>query len=487
MNRIIGMVSALAVGITVNATIITTINSVADLQTLATSVNAGESYKDVTVTLSGNLDLTSAGDWTPIGTTAHPFTGTFDGQGYTLTNLSADGCLDLAAGLFGVVGAGGVVKDVHIGSGTIVIKTNSDAYDSFLAGIAGRNYGTIVGCSNAALITGYGYVHARIGGIVGTNESGGSIENCYNLGTVYTSLPNVFIGGVVGYNIGAVKNCWMSCKVVTNGSTEKSYPLYGNNSGTVIGCFYAGGTSSDAITPAAVVLANKADNSTIISGNTGSGKNVLLDSRTLLGNGYWNTLCLPFSIPASGNGRSPIAGAVVKELTSAAINGTCLNVGFTEVTAIEAGKPYLVKWTTGTNIVNPMFLNVTISKTTPTATSLLGGDVQFVGTFSPMPLTNDGTQLFLGSGNQIHYPSSSSYNINSCRAYFNVNWSIASARLDMVIIDGETTGMAEQRLVNQGNGEIYNLNGMRVAQPRKGLYIIRSANGQGVKKVVVNK
>ena len=79
MKRIISMVLALAVGIAANATIITTINSVADLQNLATSVNAGESYTDVTVTLSGNLDLTSAGDWTPIGTTSHPFMGTFDG------------------------------------------------------------------------------------------------------------------------------------------------------------------------------------------------------------------------------------------------------------------------------------------------------------------------------------------------------------------------------------------------------------------------
>ena len=494
MRNIISMLLAWVVGITANATIITTIRDVADLQALATSVNAGESYSDVTVTLCGDLDLNDI-DWQPIGTTAHPFTGTFDGQGHTLTNLSADGTSDLTAGLFGVVGVKGVVKDVHIGSGTIVIGTNSDTYDSFLGGIAGRNYGTIVGCSNAALVTGYSYVHARIGGIVGTNESGGSIENCYNLGTVYTSRLDVFIGGLVGYNSGAVKNSWMSCKVVTNGSTEKSYPLYGSNSGTVTGCFYAGGTNSDALAEEPIVLANAADNSTTISGNTGSGKNVLLDSRTLLGNGDWNTLCLPFSVPASGNGRSPIAGAVVKELTSAAINGTCLNLGFTEVTAIEAGKPYLVKWTTGTNIVNPMFLNVNISITTPTPTSLLDGDVKFVGTFSPTPLMNNGTQLFLGSGNQIHYPSSSSYNINSCRAYFNVDWTIASgARLNMVIFEGETTGVREvKEVTGVKDDSCYDLLGRKVngtrskREGKKGLYIIRSADGQGVRKVLVNK
>jgi hypothetical protein len=434
------------------------------------------------VTLGSNLDLTSTGNWTPIGTSTNRFTGTFDGQGHTLTNLSADGSLDLAAGLFGVVGAGGIVKDVHIGSGTIAISSNTDTYESFLGAIAGRNFGTIVGCSNAALVTGYSYEHARIGGIVGTNESTGSIENCYNLGTVYTSLSNVFIGGIVGYNSGAVKNSFTVCKVVTSGSIEKSYPLYGNNGGTVTGCFYAGGTSSDAIMPAAIVLANAADNSTTITGNAGNGKNVLLDGRTLLANGDWNTLCLPFSIPASGNGRSPIAGATVKEFTSAAINGNCLNVGFTEVTSIETGKPYLVKWSTGVNIVNPMFLGVTISETTPATVSQADGDVKFVGTFSPTHLTNDGKQLFVGTGNHIHYPSSSSYYINSCRAYFDVNWTVsAEARMEIAIVDDdETTGIKTMPDVRSlMPDEWYDLQGHRVTQPMKGLYIV---NG---KKVVI--
>ena len=493
MRNIISMLLAWVVGITANATIITTIRDVADLQALATSVNAGESYSDVTVTLCDDLDLNDI-DWQPIGTSSHPFTGTFDGQNHVLSNLTADGSTSLTAGLFGVVGAGGVVKDVHIASGTIAISSNDDTFDSFLGAIAGQNAGTIVGCSNRALVTGSNYVHARIGGIVGDNESTGSIENCYNLGTVYTSQSNVYIGGLVGYNQGAVRNCWTHCSVQAGGAT-RAYPLYGNNGGVVTGCFYAGGTSSDALVDEPVVLANAQNNSTTLSDNTDSGKQVLLDNRTLLGNGDWNTLCLPFAIPASGNGRSPIAGAVVKELTSAAINGTCLNLSFTEVTAIEAGKPYLVKWTTGTNIVNPMFLNATISTTTPTATSLYGNKVQFVGTFSRTPLTNNGTQLFLGSGNQIHYPSSSSYNINSCRAYFNVDWTIASgARLNMVIFEGETTGVREvKEVTGVKDDSCYDLLGRKVngtrskREGKKGLYIIRSADGQGVRKVLVNK
>jgi len=504
MKDIISMLLAWVVGITANATVITTIRDVADLQALATSVNAGESYSDVTVTLCGDLDLNDI-DWQPIGTSSHPFTGTFDGQNHILSHLTADGTADLTAGLFGVVGAGGVVKDVHIASGTIAIRSNDDTFDSFLGAIAGQNAGTIVGCSNRASVTGSNYVHARIGGIVGDNESTGSIENCYNLGMVYTSLSNVYIGGLVGYNSGAVRNCWTHCSVQAGGATQ-SYPLYGNNGGVVTGCFYAGGTSSDALADEPVVLANAQNNSTTLSDNTGSGKQVLLDNRTLLGNGDWNTLCLPFAIPASGNGRSPIAGATVKAFTRAALSGDHLQVGFTEVTAIEAGKPYLVRWSTGTNIVNPLFLDVTISATTPTAVSLLHGDVQFVGTLSPTPLTNDGSQLFVGSGNQIHYPSSANYRLNACRAYFNVNWTIAAgARLEMVFSDdGTVTGVNEVKEVKGVKGvkevnddSCYDLLGRQVHSPgdvswskrevKKGLYIIRSAHGKGVKKVIVNK
>ena len=499
MYRRICLVLALVAGMTGKAGIISTINNVSDLQNFATSVNSGDNYSGVTVRLNGSLDLSSAGNWTSIGTSSHPFVGTFDGQGYTISNLSVN-TTETAAGLFGFVSASGEVRDVNIGSssGMITISGDHGVDALYLAAVVGNNAGRVVGCSNKMTVSGASYEHARIGGIVGTNESGGRIENCYNLGTVYTSLSNVFIGGIVGYNSGTVTNSWMSCTVTTNASTNKSYPLYGENTGTVVGCFYAGGTNSDAITPAAIVLANAADNTATISDNTGNGKNVLLDSRTLLANGDWNTLCLPFSIPSSGNGRSPIAGATVKEFTSAAINGNSLNVAFTEVTTIEAGKPYLIRWSTGGNISNPMFLNVTISKTTPTEVSQAGDKVKFIGTFSPMHLTKGGKQLYVGTGNQIHYPSGSVYSIKSCRAYFDVDWSItAGARLDMNIVDGETTGIRTidlatpysqgengQWTIDSWSGTCYDLQGRKIENSTlsngklpKGLYIV---NGRKV-------
>lgn len=94
-----------------------------------------------------------------------------------------------------------------------------------------------------------------------------------------------------------------------------------------------------------VQLANDADNSTVISDNNGLEANVTLAGRTLSRSGEWNTLCLPFSL-ASLTG-TPLEGAVVKELdaeNSSLANDGTLTLNFTDATSIDAGKPYLVKW-----------------------------------------------------------------------------------------------------------------------------------------------
>ena len=92
--------------------------------------------------------------------------------------------------------------------------------------------------------------------------------------------------------------------VPNNQSSHSPYPLYGNNSGTVTGCFYADGATTDVSAP--IVLADDSDNSTTLSTNDGQTKNILLSGRTLFTDGGWNTLCLPFSIPATVANYSPI-------------------------------------------------------------------------------------------------------------------------------------------------------------------------------------
>ena len=94
-------------------------------------------------------------------------------------------------------------------------------------------------------------------------------------------------------------------------------------------------------------LANYADNTDAIkNNNNGMMSKVTLSDRTLLKNGDWNTLCLPFSLTAEQIAASPLAGATIKELlsTSNLDSEGKLTLNFKDATAITAGKPYMVKW-----------------------------------------------------------------------------------------------------------------------------------------------
>ena len=416
LKRFLGLIVALTVGMTVEAQ--TVIGNKDQLIAFATSVNNG-TFGSGSAKLTADIEFANNEYWTPIGTSAHPFNGTFDGQGHTISNLKVQAS-GLYAGLFGYVAGGAVVKDVHVMSGTIEVTTNPGSAASHHGGIAGYNEGTIVGCSNSATVTGYSYEHARIGGIVGTNAAAGKVQNCYNLGEVYSSRTEVFIGGIAGNNYGYVYNCFMRSNVLKGiPSSSSPYPLYGNNAGTVTGCFYAGGATTDVSLP--IDLKDGSDNSTTLSGdNLGSGKNVLLSGRTLYTDTGWNTLCLPFDIPEGATGYSPIAGAKVMTLSSSSYSTSKgygeLTLNFVDATSIEAGKPYIVKWDTDFgDLSNPVFLNVTVSNTTQTTETTC---VDFVGSFSPVAIAaEDKTMLYLGADNKLFYPSSA-MTINSCRAYF---------------------------------------------------------------------
>ena len=97
----------------------------------------------------------------------------------------------------------------------------------------------------------------------------------------------------------------------------------------------------------------------------------------------YDTLCLPFSL--SSLAGTPLEGATVKTLeTSSFVRGT-LTLNFTKdeenLTSIEAGVPYIVKWTSGNSITDPTFENVTISNTSRPVTT---DEVSFAGLYAPI-------------------------------------------------------------------------------------------------------
>ena len=244
-----------------------------------------------------------------------------------------------------------------------------------------------------------------------------------------------------------------------------------------------------------VPLPDEADNSTKISAFENNPSDVTLYRRTLYKDGAWNTLCLPFSLNSFAG--TPLEGATVKTLTSTSFSDGTLTMNFTDdVSSIEAGKPYIVKWASGDNIESPTFTNVTISTTTPTDITPTGegsdGSVTFKGTFGPVAIGTDGdnTKLYLGNGNKLYWPSRE-MSINSFRAYFQLNNGITAGnqpnsgvRAFVLNFDGnEQTGITTTNYTDSTHSDNawYDLSGRQLSgkPAKKGVYIHR-----GKKQVV---
>ena len=412
------------------------IDSEAKLTQFALNVNNGNDYRGETIILANDIELSTVeypqANHTPIGVYGieeyrRPFRGTFDGQGYKITNLQVNA--NYYAGLFGYIGAGGVVKDLTISSIEVrVDKEDEDFTTCFVGAIAGYNEGTIVGCANRG-VTVYGNVSiAYVGGIAGENT--GSIQNCYNLGRVYTtSNYSNFLGGIAGENAssGTIRNCFVRAGI---DELNKAFdgPICANNqavAANISGCFYMNGTSTDNYVN--LSLYNNLSND--LSSFNNQTKNVLLQDRTIYSDGAWNTFCVPFSIPAGALGYSPIAGATVKELdrTTSNFNPSTgvLTLNFIDATIIQAGKPNIIKWdeAIAEDLSNPVFLGVTVEDKTNAecAVTTSDGNVTFQGIFDAFSIPEeDKSILYLGDANQLYYPNDAMM-IGSCRAYFKLN------------------------------------------------------------------
>ena len=238
---------------------------------------------------------------------------------------------------------------------------------------------------------------------------------------------------------------------------------------------------------------------------------VRLQNRTLYTDNKYNTLCLPFGMTPSQFDISILQGATIYEMNTTDTGyypdgtyipdpmykkeGPVLYLKFDLVNAstngLEAGKPYLVKWTSGSNFVDNTsdgntrhevdFYKVTVTKLAPQAPAANG--VTFQGTFSSSATlyAGDKTKLILGADNKLYYPSKN-INVGACRGYFIIPDAAANARgVVMCFDDGETTSIQTINVTpnSQQDAPVYNLNGQRLSAPKKGINIV---NG---KKVLV--
>lgn len=202
--------------------------------------------------------------------------------------------------------------------------------------------------------------------------------------------------------------------------------------------------------------------------------------RTFYKDGEWNTLCLPFAV---ADAKTAFDGAELREVDAQNSNGN--TIVFKEATAIEAGKPYLIKWAnSSTEAVDfeKKFEGVTlVAAATPVVVK--EGGISFNGFYKMTAASELGgaSVAAIGAGNKLFKVTEGK--MKGFRAAFVLS-SGAEATKFNVVIDGTATGIED--LVIDGvkaNGRVYNLNGQYVGNSlnglQPGLYI------QNGKKIVV--
>jgi hypothetical protein len=154
------------------------IHSASDLQ--GVSNNMAANY-----VLDADVDLSSVVDFIPLGVSATaadpiPFTGTLDGAGHAITGLTQVSS-GRYVGLFGLIGAGGSIKNLRVRSAAIT-----------------SNYGGGSAAKGSP-------IPGMIGILAGENDHG-SIDSVTVNGTIISTAPGSACGGVVGVNIGSITN-----------------------------------------------------------------------------------------------------------------------------------------------------------------------------------------------------------------------------------------------------------------------------------------
>ncbi|MDS1314011.1 GLUG motif-containing protein [Aliarcobacter butzleri] len=258
------------------------VNNVYQLQWINTAL--GGKYE-----LGSSIDAGVTSSWNS-GAGFNPisiFTGTFDGKGFTISNLYINRNIDFV-GLFGYT-SGSTIKNIglvnvnitgsqNVGGLVGMNSNNSQIENSYVTGnVSGGNYsyniGGFVGYNNNSQIknsyfTGSVTGSQNVGGLVGMNSNNSQIENSYALGLVsgfwyvgglvgwndnYSKIENSYVngnvngnnsvGGLVGlnYNNSQIKNSYVSGNVNGNNSVGG---LLGWNEGTITNSWYDNETNS---------------------------------------------------------------------------------------------------------------------------------------------------------------------------------------------------------------------------------------------------
>nr|WP_175428595.1 MBG domain-containing protein [Azospirillum argentinense] len=234
------------------------VNTAENLQAIGTNL-AG------TYALGRDIDARATAGWNsgagfaPLGSAATPFTGLLDGGDRAITGLTINRTGSDDVGLFGVVAAGGAVRDVRMVGGSVLGANRVGA-------LAGSNVGTVTWASATGAVSGRGNA---VGGLIGTNS--GTVGQSFATGAV--TAQGGAVGGLIGDNAGGTVNQAYASGTVTaqgdqvggligrmtGGSVTQVYALGGvtgtlrvggligdNNGGTVTQTYATGAVTGQA-------------------------------------------------------------------------------------------------------------------------------------------------------------------------------------------------------------------------------------------------
>ena len=301
---------------------------------------------------------------------------------------------------------------------------------------------------------------------------------CWNTIAENSQITISVSNGTLTYNgknsqsvtIDMVKGAWADYSMIVSGTNSFTVKFAGSGKNNR---FFLDEVMVIKVDPQEMTLDENSDNIVEAADNV----NVTL-KRTFYKDGEWNTLCLPFAV---ADAKTAFDNAELREVDTQ--NSPDNTIVFKEATAIEAGKPYLIKWANSSSEavnVEKKFEGVTlVAAATPVE---VNEGISFKGFYKMTEASELGASVAaIGAGNKLFKVTEGK--MKGFRAAFVLSSGAEATRYN-VVIDGTATGIED--LVIDGvkaNGRVYNLNGQYVGNSlnglQPGLYI------QNGKKIVV--
>lgn len=227
--------------------------------------------------LSTDLDASPTSQWDsgagfdPLGNPSEEFTGSFDGDGYEISNLHIYRPDESFVGVFGTVDSEGIVQNVTIQDVSVV-------GDQWVGGLVGQSYGELDEIHVTGSVTGMsdwtgglvGQSHedvtmstasvevdgnTAVGGLIGgLNDNSATVHHAYAMGEVEGEQ---YVGGLVGSVFrGSISESYSTARTIGD---EKVGGLTGHHEGNMVNESYVGGYVSNGEDSGSLVGTNEAD------------------------------------------------------------------------------------------------------------------------------------------------------------------------------------------------------------------------------------